>query len=65
MKPRPTTRCIRFWMRHNLTDYVDLDTGEVNLTELAEACCRALNGYEGDEVPETYFELAFEVAEGR
>ena len=53
---------IKIWMKNNTEDYRDLDTGEVNLTELAEAACDHFNGYDGNDIPEEYFELAFDVA---
>jgi len=46
-----------------VAEFVDLKTGEVNMTALAEAVCDELNGYDGDEIPEEYFEAAAEAAD--
>jgi hypothetical protein len=34
------------------------ECGEINHTKLAENVCQALNGYDGDDIPEEYFEAA-------
>jgi hypothetical protein len=44
-------------------EFVDSKTNEVNMTALAEAVCDQFNGYEGDEIPEVFFEAAYEAAE--
>jgi len=56
---------IREWMYTHKDDYVD-SAGEVSCTQLAEAACDALNGYysQPPEIPEFYFELAYEVVCG-
>jgi len=60
---------IRQYMLHNVTDHVDPLTGEVNNTSLAEDACCHFNDYEGEEgyekteIPEKYFECAFEIGE--
>lgn len=53
---------IKRWMLINMEDYRDPLTDEISLTLLAEAACDDLNGYDGDDIPEEYFEIAFEVA---
>ena len=50
----------RAWMREEETEHVDLATGELNCTQLAEAASDEFGhtGRDGD-VPEELFELAF------
>ena len=48
---------------NRVPEFVDPRTGEVNLTWLAEAVCQELDGYEGDDIPEEYFEAAAEAAD--
>jgi hypothetical protein len=40
-----------------MEDFRD-DCGEINATGLAEYVCCMLDGYDGDETPEVYFEVA-------
>lgn len=39
------------------------DCGEINLTKLAESICHQEDLYEGDDIPERLFDLAFQAAE--
>ena len=43
-------------------EHID-DAGEVELTQLAEDAASALDLYDGDDIPETVFELAYQVAQ--
>lgn len=52
---------IRAWMEAHVSEATDPQTGEVNCTQLGEMACRELDGYEGDEIPEVFWEEAFEV----
>jgi len=52
-----TNRAIRSWMIEHLEEHRD-DCGEINATGLAEGCCLVLDGYEGDDIPEAFFEIA-------
>lgn len=57
---------IKKWMLRNYQEFIDPETGEINLTELAESACEYTDGYDrgnGYAVPEEYFEAAFDVAE--
>ena len=56
-----TNRTIRNWMVEYTEEHRD-DCGEINATGLAEGCCCALDGYEGDELPERFFEIAGDLA---
>jgi hypothetical protein len=51
------------YMNNNIMDHVDSLTGEVNDTSLAEDACSHFNDYEGDNIPEDYFDYSFQVAE--
>jgi len=55
---RISARKIREYMQAEVTDHVDPLTGEVNSTALAEDACSHFNAYEGNEIPERFFELA-------
>lgn len=52
---------VKQYMRRNVEDHVDPLTGEISFTALAEDAFWALENGDG-EVPEEYFELAWEVA---
>jgi len=54
---------VRRYMREVIEDHRDPLTGEVSLSTLAEDACQHVDGYENDDIPERYFELAFEVDE--
>ena len=53
---------IRQTMRGLAADCYDAETGEVGCTQLAEMACHDLQDYDGDDVPERYFECAVDVA---
>lgn len=53
---------IRQYMLSCVEEHVDPLTGEVNDTYLAEDACQHFNDYEGDDIPEKYFECAHEIA---
>lgn len=57
------TMKVRRWMHHHIADYIDLVTGEISCTDLAEAACEEFQGYERDRVPESYFEAASDAAD--
>jgi hypothetical protein len=44
-------------------DHVDPLTGEVNATGLAEDACSHFDGYEGNNIPDKFFDLAELIAE--
>jgi hypothetical protein len=44
-------------------DYDTYNSGEVNSTFLAENTAQEFNYYEGDDIPEVLFEIAYEIAE--
>lgn len=50
-------RKIKAWMKANMEDYRD-ECGEINATQLAEAACDEFEGWDGNDIPEVYFELA-------
>ncbi len=50
-------------MQQLVLDHIDPKTDTVNCTKLAEAACAELSGYEGDRVPDIYFDCAFEVGQ--
>jgi hypothetical protein len=50
-------------MRANLEDYRNTKTGEVECTALAEAACTHFEDFDGNDIPEEYFDIAFEAAE--
>jgi hypothetical protein len=53
---------IKRYMRQEVQDHIDPLTGEGNPTTLAEDACSHFDGYGYYwEIPEEYFELAFEV----
>lgn len=54
------TMRVSAWMWRNRHEYIDTTTGEINCTLLAEAACEAFSGYDGDEIPEFFFEQAFD-----
>jgi len=56
------TKQIKNTMISFVAEYTDSRTGEIDCTKLAEETCCALNLYEGDDIPEYLFEMAFEVA---
>lgn len=60
---KPTSK-IKRWMFANIAEFIDPETGEINCTQLAEAACDALNGYDGNDIPDEYFETAFDVGQG-
>jgi len=39
-------------------NHIDPMTGEINCTGLAEEACYMLNAYDGDDIPEIFFDLA-------
>lgn len=49
---------IRSVMRGLLNDCRDNQTGEMNHTLLAELTCHEMEAYEGNDIPEVFFELA-------
>ncbi len=53
------------WMRLHQAEHVDQDTGETNMTTLAEAAAAALNLYgpDGSTIPENVFDAACDVAD--
>lgn len=51
---------VKSWMIRNAE--LD-DCGEVNCTQLGESAAQQFNLYEGDDIPEEVFELAFEAAQ--
>lgn len=62
---RKTMSRIETWMRENFDSAVDRATDEVSLTKLAEGAAHAYDFYDGDDVPEELFELAFVVAQDK
>lgn len=61
---KPNEAQVKAYMRTNLTDHVNLDTGELNHTTLAENATFHFNAYEhGCEIPEEFFDWAIEVGE--
>lgn len=56
-----TTASIRNYMLANVDAYVD-EFGDVNATGLAEDACQHFNGYQGDDIPDEYFDFAAEIA---
>ena len=59
-------RTVKEYMRSVLKEYTSPWTGEVNTTLLAEDACNEFNGYGPApeyDIPEEYFEWAFEVDE--
>lgn len=53
---------VRTYMLDNIEDHVDILTGEVNATALAEDACSHFEAWIGDDVPERFFDLAETVA---
>jgi len=49
---------IRQWMRNHIDECRDPLTDEVDATHLAESACQDLDGWQADEIPEIYFEIA-------
>lgn len=56
-----TKNAIKKYMREQVEEDVDYVTGEVNYTNLALWACTHFDDFEGDEVPEEYYDLAVEV----
>lgn len=54
---------IKQYMKRNIEDHRDPLTNEINMTLLAEDACQHFNDYDNDEIPEVYFDYAFEIAE--
>ena len=54
---------IRSYMRHNISDFVDPITNEVNDTLMAEGAAIVLDLYINNEIPERVYEIAYEVCE--
>jgi hypothetical protein len=52
----------RAYMRTRIRDNTDPLTDEVNMTGLAEDACDHFGAWEGDDVPERFFEWAYAVA---
>lgn len=51
-------RTIKARMKSNLESCRDARTGELNHTLLAETTCADLDAFDGDDIPEQFFELA-------
>ena len=49
---------IKKMMRNLVRSHTDPFTGEVNCTGLAEEACHVMEAYDGDEIPEIFFEVA-------
>ena len=56
-------KTVKKYMLANIQDHIDPVTGEVNATALAEDACIALDGFEGNNIPEKFFELTELLAE--
>ena len=56
-------RRARDYMREHKSEYKDPQTDEFDLTRLAEGTCHVLGLYEGDEIPEWMFDMAYEVCD--
>ncbi len=54
---------IRQYMRQNLKDHRDPITDEINMTFLAEDAVQHFDDFDGNDIPEVYFDCAAEVAE--
>lgn len=52
------------YMMTCIEEYADSITDEINCTRLAENACEHFDAYEGDDIPERFFELAL-IAERR
>lgn len=50
-------------MEAEIADHVDPVTGEVNTTSLAEDACDHFDGYENNDIPEKFFDMAALVGE--
>ena len=62
-----TGYAIKLYMRQEMREHVDLDTGEVNTTALAEDACQHFDAYgpaPDYDIPEDLFDWALEIAEG-
>jgi hypothetical protein len=57
------TKKIRNYMNANIQDHVEVLTGEVNSTTLAEDAFWALEPDNEGEIPEEYWETAHEVSD--
>ena len=51
------------WMVQHADEHRDPQTGEINMTTLAEATAREFDMYDGDEPDERLFIWAFRIAE--
>lgn len=49
---------IKKMMQMLARNHIDPMTGEINCTGLAEEACYMLNAYDGDDIPEIFFDLA-------
>ena len=56
----PNDKDIRKVMKKLSTSCRDNTTGEMNYTLLAESACADLDAYVGDNIPDTFFDLAIE-----
>ena len=51
------------YMQAEIEDHIDNKTGEVDFTELARDACDHFDDYDANyEIPEKYYEYAYEVA---
>lgn len=56
---------VKAYMRSEMAEHVDLDTGEVNCTTLAESACQHFDDYGPPpeyDIPDEYFDWAEEAA---
>lgn len=61
VKARMTAELVKARHGEGVDGLIDWQAEEVNMTLLGELACEEFNGYVGNDIPEFYFEWAFDV----